>query len=47
MSPKKTKANTAWATNIWQEWAVSRLENITPEESAFRLDTNIVAKYGN
>ena len=42
--PKKTKANTDWATNIWREWPVSRLEHtaITPEESAFRLDANIV-----
>ena len=39
--PSKTKANTAWATNIWREWAVFRVKHIAPEESSFYLDPDI------
>ena len=37
--PKKTKANTDWATNIWKEWAVFQLEHtgITLKKALFVL----------
>ena len=40
--PSKTKVNTAWATNIWREWAVFRVKHTAPEESTFYLDPDIV-----
>ena len=39
--PSKIKANTAWATNIWREWAVFRVKHIASEESTFNLDPDI------
>ena len=40
--PNKTKSNTTWAINIWREWATYRLKRLAPEESKFRLDTDIL-----
>ncbi len=40
--PKKTQANTAWATNIWREWVAYRLKNpLSVEEHSYKLDGNI------
>ena len=36
--PKKTQANTLWATKLWQEWACSRIKNISPDETGHALD---------
>jgi len=40
--PNKTKSNTTWAINIWREWATHRVRHLSPEESSFYLDTDIV-----
>ena len=31
---KKTRANTAWSTNIWRDWACYRQKHISSEESS-------------
>lgn len=42
--PKKTQANTVWATKIWQDWAAFRMKNISQEEAAAGcvLDSDVV-----
>ena len=40
--PKKTQANTLWATKLWQEWACSRIKNISPDETGHALDNDVV-----
>ena len=39
--PKKTQANTLWATKLWQEWACFRVKNILPDETGHILDSNV------
>ena len=31
--PKKTQANTGWATKVWQEWATCCIKNVSPDET--------------
>ena len=40
--PKKTQANTLWATKLWQEWACSCIKNISPDEIRHALDYDVV-----
>ena len=42
--PKKTQANTLWATKLWDNWAAFRVKSILPEETAVGcvLDSDVV-----
>ena len=42
--PKKTQANTPWATKLWDDWAAFRVKSISPEETAVGcvLDSDVV-----
>ena len=40
--PKKTQANTLWATKLWQEWACSCIKNISPDETGHAMDNDVV-----
>ena len=39
--PKKTRANTVWAENIWREWATYRLKCLSQEERSCGHKLNV------